>query len=131
MSERRAIAALRVHPRNAAIYGDVADESLVDSVALFGVLDPLLVTPDGVVLSGHRRLDAARRAGLDEVEVIVRPVADELEALSIILGTNKNRAKTTEQQAREARQALFLETGPAKKRQKAGPGHPHQQSRGE
>jgi hypothetical protein len=92
MSERRAIAALRVHPRNAAIYGDEADEALVGSVKLFGVLDPLLVTPKDVVISGHRRLDAARKAGLAEVEVIVRPVADDLEAIALILEANKNRA---------------------------------------
>jgi ParB family transcriptional regulator, chromosome partitioning protein len=70
-----------IAPRNAAIYGDGADDGLIGSITLFGVLDPLLITPEGVVLSGHRRLDAAVCAGLEEVEVIVRPVADDLEAL--------------------------------------------------
>src|SRR4030095_8848957 len=40
-----------------------------------GVLQPLLVTPDGVVVAGHRRLAAARIAGLDDVPVGLRELA--------------------------------------------------------
>jgi len=58
------IADLRPHPANQLIYGDCADEDLVDSIRENGVLSPLLVTTGGILVSGHRRLDAARRAGL-------------------------------------------------------------------
>jgi ParB-like chromosome segregation protein Spo0J len=36
------------------------------------VLQPLLVTPQGLVVAGHRRLAAARLAGLEVVPVLVR-----------------------------------------------------------
>lgn len=46
-------------------------DELVASVRLHGVLQPLLVTRDGLVLAGHRRLEAAKAAYLDSVPVRV------------------------------------------------------------
>src|SRR5437870_12351662 len=50
-----------------------------------GILQPLLVTPDGTVVAGHRRLAAARRVGLAEVPVLVRALtpAHQLELLLV------------------------------------------------
>lgn len=52
-------------------------DNLVESVRLYGILQPLLVTPNGerdifMVISGERRLEAARQAGLETVPVVVR-----------------------------------------------------------
>ena len=46
--------------------------SIVAHAAQGGILQPLLVSPDGTVIAGHRRLAAARRAGLAQVPVLVR-----------------------------------------------------------
>lgn len=61
------------HPANPRIDA-VADDELVASIQAMGVLDPLMVAPavdaDGwVLIDGHRRDNAARRAGLTEVPV--------------------------------------------------------------
>lgn len=65
---------LRHHPDNPpGRRGDVAE--LADSIRAVGILQPLLVEPDGdgfVVVAGNRRLAAARLAGLAEVECTVR-----------------------------------------------------------
>lgn len=52
-----------------------ADEPLVQSVAKYGVLEPLLLAQTGAeelrVLSGSRRLDAARQADLTAVPAVI------------------------------------------------------------
>ena len=66
-------ASLKPNPLNPR--GDVDASGLDDlaaSIHAQGVLQPLLITPDGVVVAGHRRLAAARIAGLEQVPVVVR-----------------------------------------------------------
>jgi ParB family transcriptional regulator, chromosome partitioning protein len=63
------------HPENVRTdLGDLTE--MTDSVRAQGILQPLLVSPDGdgryVVIAGHRRLAAAQAAGLDVVPVTVR-----------------------------------------------------------
>jgi ParB family chromosome partitioning protein len=61
----------KLNPRRTP--GDVAE--LADSIKQIGILQPLVVTPDGngsfLVLAGSRRLAAAKRAGLRSVPVVV------------------------------------------------------------
>jgi ParB family transcriptional regulator, chromosome partitioning protein len=59
-----------------------------------GILQPLLVTPDGTVVAGHRRMAAARRAGLIDVPVVVRALSP-VEALELALIENLQRADLT------------------------------------
>src|SRR5690242_6883206 len=80
----RQVADLRPHPENVHIYGDAPDPDLVKSIRELGVLEPLVVTEDGVVLSGCRRLAAAGEAGLGEVPVVLFAPKDELEALETL-----------------------------------------------
>ena len=60
-------------------FDEQALESLTNSVRELGVLQPLLVRPDGdryELIAGERRWRAAKRAGLVEVPVIVRQAGD-------------------------------------------------------
>jgi len=78
--------------------GDVSE--LAESMTSVGVLQPLLVTPDPeadagegfLVVFGHRRLEAAKAAGLGEVPAEVREM-DPVERLSIQLIENLQRAE--------------------------------------
>lgn len=54
------IVSLQTHPLSAKIYRSGLDEGIVQSVREHGVLEPLLVTKGHVIISGHRRLKAAR-----------------------------------------------------------------------
>ena len=114
------IADLRPHPANQLIYGDCADEDLVDSIRENGVLSPLLVTTGGIMVSGHRRLDAARRAGLDEVPVIRCEKTDELEVEALLIEANKQRQKSVEQVGREYVRLKDIEAEKARRRELAG-----------
>lgn len=67
---------------------------LENSIREYGVLQPLLVRPasDGgyIIVAGERRWRAARRAGLNEVPVIIKSLSDE-EAAAIALIENLQR----------------------------------------
>jgi len=70
---------------------DQLADSIVAHAAHGGILQPLLITPDGTVVAGHRRLAAARRVGLAQVPVIVRELSP-VEQLEIQLTENLQRA---------------------------------------
>ena len=70
-------------------------EMLTESVQNEGVLSPLIVRPlegtDGYeVISGHRRLHAAQRAGLSEVPALVYEISRE-EAVILLVDSNLHR----------------------------------------
>ena len=67
-------------------------DGLVASIRSKGVLQPLIVAPDGRLLAGRRRLEAARRAGLAQVPVRVCEVTSERSAIEIGLVENVERA---------------------------------------
>lgn len=74
--------------------GDVeraAIERLAASIGQHGVLQPLLVAPNGDgyrLIAGHRRLRASQEAGLSEVPVIVRETDAETGGLDLALIEN-------------------------------------------
>ena len=62
-------------PENAELYRPVTPDDpetirLADSIRAEGVKEPLVITQDNYILSGHRRHVAARMAGLDKVPVV-------------------------------------------------------------
>ncbi len=89
-------ASLRPNPLNPRSQLDPSDidelaASIVAHAAHGGILQPLLVTPDGTVVAGHRRLAAARRVGLADVPVVVRSLSP-IEQLEIQLTENLQRS---------------------------------------
>lgn len=77
------------NPRGAVAPEDV--QELASSIRTLGVLEPLLVTPEGLIVAGHRRHAAALLAGLVEVPVMVRTLT-EAEQLAIMLAENIQRS---------------------------------------
>ncbi len=72
---------------------DKMDE-LVESIKLNGVLTPVIVRPDDQgtyeMISGHRRLHAAKRAGLETIPALVHPMTDD-EATIAMVDSNMQR----------------------------------------
>jgi len=101
-----AVASLTVHPLNADIYRDDADEELVASVREHGVTTPIEVTGANVVISGHRRLSAARQAGLTTVPAYIRNYPTDQAAVTAMLRANLYRKKTREQLTRDIEAGL-------------------------
>jgi ParB-like chromosome segregation protein Spo0J len=110
-------AELRPHPKNVGIYGDHADTDLIESIRAKGILTPLLITADGHVISGNRRLEAARRLNLPDVPVVLFGSSDELDILEALIESNRQRHKTNEQLGREALTLMEVEAERARRRQ--------------
>src|SRR4030042_239716 len=92
---------------NFAPNADEDDDQLYYSIKEEGIREPLHISADGVLLSGHRRLAAADRLGLGPVPCIIADdvVFDDLtadERLSVLAIYNKQRDKSHAERLREA-----------------------------
>jgi hypothetical protein len=100
-------------PDNAQLYkpvtpDDEATIELAESIRERGILEPLKISADGYVISGHRRLCAAVIAGLTKVPCRVDEVrrghgeqaSDEF--LNLLREHNRQRVKTRDELLREA-----------------------------
>lgn len=94
-------------------------EELAESIRAQGVVQPIVVTPSKAkktakkkgdptftIIAGERRWRAARRAGLEEVPVVVRDVADDQELLELALVENVQRADLNAVEEAEAYRTL-------------------------
>ena len=113
---------LKSHPLNAEIYGDEPSADLINSIKAHGVLQPLLSTPENLILGGHLRHAASRKSGLTHVPVITVHPEDEFAEVEILVTANKQRVKTNEQMSREAAVLMKSEQAKARRRQGASAG---------
>lgn len=110
---------LRAHPENTAIYGEGEVADLVARIRETGWIKPLIVTSDGVIVSGHRRHRAVLALGLERVPVERRVFADGAALLEALLLENQYRDKTPEQRVREAERWAGIERERAAQRRLA------------
>ena len=97
----------RFQPRT--YFDEAAIEDLVASVRAQGIIQPLVVTPEGegyAIIAGERRWRAAQKAGLEAVPVVVRQVADDRELLELALVENLQRSDLNPIEEAEAYAAL-------------------------
>ena len=113
------LADVRPSPENDQLYkpvdpADPAIVALAESISDIGIREPLVVTDDGWLLSGHRRRAAAELAGLEVVPVRVEPICreDDLDGFIVLLREyNRQRDKTNDEKLREEldpKQACFF-----------------------
>lgn len=109
------IKSLHPHPLNASIYGSDEDYlELAELILRSGWVKPSAITKNNVIISGHRRYQAAIKLGWETVPVEVREFENELAELEALLLENASRFKTTEQKVREALMWRSLEESKAK-----------------
>ena len=86
----------RLIPNPDNVRTDLGDlTGLAESIVDLGVLEPLIVYPvDGgwTLIAGHRRLAAAKLAGVDEVPCVIRQAVDKLTLLEMMLAENGHRS---------------------------------------
>jgi hypothetical protein len=106
----RSLASLKVAPENDDIYTKQAWDNpelweLTKSIKSRGVQDPITISSDGYIISGHRRRMAAMLAELDHVPVRVHPVIrteNPKEFLKLLVEMNSQRIKSASELLHES-----------------------------
>lgn len=98
-----ALSSLRPNPLNPRTIREDDSEiaELAASIKANGLLQPLLVTPDGLIVCGHRRAIACRKAGLKAVPAFQRHL-DETQQLEAMLAENVARENLNPSQIAKA-----------------------------
>lgn len=90
------IAEIKISKRVRQDLGDM--ESLKKSLRRHGLLQPILVTNKNQLVSGFRRLNAARDLGWDEIDAIVIEPKSELEQIEMEMEENLIRKEFTSEE---------------------------------
>jgi DNA modification methylase len=85
----RAISDLIPDPRNARTHPKRQIEQLKASIEAFGFTNPILADPNGHVIAGHGRLQAARAMGISEVPTIILSGLSENQKRALRIADNK------------------------------------------
>lgn len=80
------IQSFRAHPFK--VLDDDKMQELIDSISVNGILTPVLVRPLGMdtyeMISGHRRMHAAKIVGLTKIPTIIREMTDDEAVINMV-----------------------------------------------
>lgn len=102
--------AIRPAPLNDELYDPVdraepSFQALLENIREHGILEPLVASVDGYILSGHRRHAAAVELDLDRIPIRIRQDVsyqhDRDNFLRLLASYNRQRVKTSSEQLRE------------------------------
>ena len=93
---------LKTCPINSEIYRDSDVGDLVNSIVEVGLLQPIIVTPNNLIISGHRRFKAIQTLGWNEVECEIKDIPEDELAVHIVL-YNQSRLKVCTELLREVK----------------------------
>src|SRR5258708_7085420 len=85
----RALADLVPDPRNARTHPKRQIDQIRESIKAFGFTNPILADPEGNIIAGHGRLQAARQMGIAEVPVITLSGLSETQKRTLRIADNK------------------------------------------
>ena len=82
---------LKPHPRNNEFFDDMSGEKwkeFIESIKTRGVIEPVVITGDRVIVSGHQRVRACKELGIETVVCDVHTYKNDDEILQDLLETN-------------------------------------------
>ena len=82
---------LKPHPRNSEFFDDMEGDKwqeFVESIKSRGIIEPIVITPDKMIVSGHQRVRAAKELGIKTVMCDVHTYNSDDEILQDLLETN-------------------------------------------
>lgn len=86
------VADLIPHPRNNDFFDDVTGqrwEEFLESIKTSGVIEPIVITEDKVIVSGHQRVRACKELGIEEIMAEVKLYdGDDRRVLKDLIETN-------------------------------------------
>ncbi len=114
MPSELAVDEIHRNPNQPRVYFDESDlEELTNSIAQVGVLQPIIVRADGngyEIIAGERRYQAACRAGLKTVPVVIKEI-DDITSLELALIENIQRSNLNTIEEARAYRELIDRTG--------------------
>lgn len=81
--------ALKPDANNARTHSAKQIEQICASIRAFGFTNPILITPDLVVVAGHGRLLAAKKMGLEQVPTIILEGLSDMQVRALRIADNK------------------------------------------
>lgn len=72
-------------------------DDLINSIESVGQIDPLIITSDYKIISGHRRFNALKASKLDNALCIIRTFDSEVDEDIALVNANKQRKKTKDE----------------------------------
>ena len=113
------IQSFRAHPFK--VLDDDKMQELIDSISVNGILTPVLVRPLGMdtyeMISGHRRMHAAKIVGLTKIPTIIREMTDDEAVINMVDANVQREELLPSEKAFAYRMKLY-----AMKRQAGRPG---------
>ena len=102
---------LKANPLSESVYGSEIPPALSASIQEEGIKSPIIVSKSGgVILSGHTRIEVAKRLGIAQVPVVhLDRDTTEDEQKNLVLTYNTGRDKTPEIKVREFQEYLRIE----------------------
>ena len=85
------IAELIPHPLNNTFFDDVTGqrwEEFLESIKTSGVVEPIVITQDKVIVSGHQRVRACKELGIEKIMAEVKIYDDEKKVVKDLIETN-------------------------------------------
>lgn len=85
------VSELKPHPRNNEFFDDIGGEKWIEfleSIKTSGVIEPIVITPGYVIVSGHQRVRACKELGIDTVLCEMHGYKNEDEIIKDLLETN-------------------------------------------
>ena len=86
--ETRDPADLKPHPRNSRVHTNRQVTEIARAITEFGFTQPVVVTPDGLILVGHARTAAAKSLGMTAIPVVVAKDLSEAQQRGLIVADN-------------------------------------------
>ena len=82
---------LKPHPRNIEFFDDMTGDTwnaFKESISASGIIEPIVVTQDMIIVSGHQRVRAAKELGLSTIMVDIRKYENDDKVLKDLIETN-------------------------------------------
>lgn len=82
---------LKPHPRNNEFFDDMSGEKwneFLESIRTSGVIEPIVITTDMIIVSGHQRVRACKQLGINAVLCEIKTYKDEDSIIKDLLETN-------------------------------------------
>lgn len=82
---------LKPHPRNSEFFDDMSGDKwkeFLESIKTSGVIEPIVITQDKVIVSGHQRVRACKELGITEILAETKHYNSEDDVIKDLLETN-------------------------------------------